>query len=665
MGFLEDFGLRLKDAMLSAGGAINRYTDDVGTAFSPGALADVPGWMSENFNKYGQRTADYHANLTKAFQDLQTGNKPDLGPLIQDAISVNPIMAGTWGPIRSPAQKQAVRALWRADPEAVQAIATDPRQLNVDIPGDVSFKGAREAYQHGAMPETALAYYRQPTETIKVAPATMKGQVYFPEKFDYNLLSKGLEPITQKETMVPAPDMAHLPDTMLHESQHFLNVPRLYSKYGPKSDEETYQMIDALVPFLSSHGRKAIYDSIEKSRLPSTGLDEALAYLSGKTTRAPGPMGDAGALMHEVLKVRPGLEQGSTRGVQLNPETIDQVAAKATAMYPPPDPFASLRRMLSDIGKKPISGWKDKPMLGPSLSPEELAMYEKGSRAGRTSINPTDIARTQSGETLPPLGSAFPDIPRPVSSPGGLDFFENLKAKLGLSDNPMDPTNRYATFSGQGKVTGGDKPITYNRFQGTLDEKQGKELFEKLFKEFQDYQPADAKRAVRTGIVDLMGAAPPGPETKDAFIKEIMDQTAQSLGLVEGRINSINNAPGEPGLPGMIERRPRGPSGQGAWVGPRHSGRLVESTRGIPFGLTPPTFLREVLSHHLGDELHRMRSDRLNAQELAATLDPVIRRGMMESVVSEAEQAGHGPFTESRRRLAQLEDFVNTVFGRK
>jgi hypothetical protein len=336
---LEELGSYFSPLLRRAGDYINAYPSAVATAFQPqGLIGDLLGFAGENIQKYGQRTADYHANLSKAFSDIQSGNTPpDLGPLIQDAMSVNPTMAGTWGPIRTGAQKKAVSALWRADPEAVKAIATDPRELRfsglVDIPNrEDLIRFQKSLTSQGWIPDTAAATYTPSRDVIKIAPSTMRGSALFPpEKTPgITILGSGMTPESYSINAV------NLPEVMKHEAQHFLNVPRLYPEGSAPNTAATIamhdKMLDQLSPYLGAHAQTAAMTGSMMNLDPRVATDEALAYLSMPGARNPAKR-DVGGILHDLLKVRPGLEQGTTRGIAITPETIESAIAKAEAIH--------------------------------------------------------------------------------------------------------------------------------------------------------------------------------------------------------------------------------------------------------------------------------------------------------------------------------------------
>jgi hypothetical protein len=331
-----------------------------------GLLTDILNFGLNNINKYGQRTADYHSNLTKAFQDIQSGKSPDLSPLIQDAISVNPIMAGTWGPIRTGAQKKVVKALWRADPDAVKAIATDPRELNLSGISDVTNRDQLINLQKDMtasmfMPESAAATYTPSRDVIKVAPATMRGNALYPGEPESFM---GLKPAKSEFYGIGA---ENLPQTMKHEAQHFLNVPRIYDQ--GISNPDAIKMWDLLKPYLSEHAQKASLQGGMHAVDPKVALDEALAYLSMKNNRSLTGQSPAG-ILHELIKMKPGLEQGTTRGPALTPDVLQSAVAKAEALAPSSKPGLGIEglQIVRDMLRKQFGG----------LTPENFRGPEKG-----------------------------------------------------------------------------------------------------------------------------------------------------------------------------------------------------------------------------------------------------------------------------------------------
>ena len=290
-----------------------------------GLGADIINFALNNLYQYGQRTKASNENMAQVMSNISQG-KPagDLGPLIQDAISVNPIMAGPWGPVRTAAQKKAVSALWRADPEAVKAIATDPRELNLsglmDIPNrDVMKKVQADLLGEGFMPAGATATYTPSKDIIKVAPATMRGKAFVPGDPPRFM---GLVPSRPEYYSA---GQTNLPEIMGHEAQHFLNVPRVYQ--SDLSNEAATRMYGQLRPYLSEHAQKSALEGGIKSVDPKVALDEALSYLS-----MPGERKGAADVLHNLIKMRPGPEAGTTSGVKLTPEVLQSAIAKAEAL---------------------------------------------------------------------------------------------------------------------------------------------------------------------------------------------------------------------------------------------------------------------------------------------------------------------------------------------
>lgn len=312
-----------------------------------------------------------------------------------DALGQGDMAKGIWGPIRSPEQKKAVSALWRVDPGAVKAIDTDPRTLFLNIPGR-NLEAARHASGTHFFPVDSMGSYQG--RRLNVQPASMRGRVYD----------------TKLDKFVPHPD-ANLPEIMQHEANHFLNRVRLGAP-----EEQSMQMFEKLSPYLGSHARvSSVLAGLEAG--PGAALDEALSYLSVPSSRDFSQR-FAGQRLHDLIKMKPGPGRGQgTLGVQLTPENIEraiQLTKTPTSLF-------------GDIVKE--GGDKLRKMrLGPKLTAAEQIEYDKIPRPNRTFQTPPDVEKLRRGEKLPPLGTNMPNIPRPVSSPGALEFFNELKRKLGL-----------------------------------------------------------------------------------------------------------------------------------------------------------------------------------------------------------------------------------------
>lgn len=318
-----------------------------------GLFADLLNFGLNNLYRYGQRSGEFNNRVASTLQDIQAGNHPDLSPLVSDIVSTNPASAGVLGPIRTPAQKQVVRAMWRADPEVVKAIQTDPRVLNINVPGSGygdPLRAAKMAYMWGEMPEGAAATYNA-TRGMRVGPATLRGAAFDPAKvIPPPAFSPWAQPIKTTDRLVTQKGgMTSLPEAAAHEGHHFLNEPRLYGEGGP-TNADALAMYDRLSPYLARHAQKAALEGGKLNADPRVALDEALAYLSQASARAPGKEG-SGSLLHELLKMKPGPEQGTTAGVRLTPDVIDSAVGKAEALDK-----ASLGSMIQDLIKRIAGG---------------------------------------------------------------------------------------------------------------------------------------------------------------------------------------------------------------------------------------------------------------------------------------------------------------------
>jgi hypothetical protein len=363
-----------------------------------------------------------------------------------------------FGPIRTAGQKQAVRALWRHNPGDVMAIEADPRTLTVTAPKGNVLAKAQQAEQTGWMPEGSAAVYDPRGRELRVAPATMLGSHYkapLDEQLSDLTKSLGLElPESWTKPRIVSKSESggyiqglekggttHLPESMGHEARHFLNRPKLYEQ----TDQEVADIFQKLAPYVSQHGRQAALEGAERNKNMGVALDEMLAYLSGKGTREPATE-DVGRIVDQLLRTRPA--EGGNMGARITPQSVDIAVEFAKRMnHPNPavreaataqwDRLASEGKLgLREGEYRAQTGFNkafpDNPLFSMRQRTEPASMYERLPRAGRTFVSAGDLSRQAAGEQLPALGSAMPDIPRPVSSPGALEHFEALRQRLGL-----------------------------------------------------------------------------------------------------------------------------------------------------------------------------------------------------------------------------------------
>lgn len=204
------------------------------------------------------------------------------------------------GPIRTQAQKQAVKAIFRHDPETLKAVVDDPRMLQILTPTTKGGPGAVQAL--GLTPESLANYGDSatlPLGRIAVQPTTFRGQTP----------SGGVDML------------ANLPQVMGHEATHFLNSPRLYKQ--PMAPADVSNMYNQIAPFIGPHARTAAREGAQAANDPRVGLDEAMAYLTGKTTRA-----DSGGIGEALAN----LLRGGRNAPALTPEFIGESVFKAKNM---------------------------------------------------------------------------------------------------------------------------------------------------------------------------------------------------------------------------------------------------------------------------------------------------------------------------------------------
>jgi hypothetical protein len=419
-----------------------------------GLLTDIANFGLNNLYQFSQSFGDTNRRISSVMGDIAAGREnPDTGPLMRDLLNVSPgAFAGTWGPIRTGLQKQAVRGLWRHNPEDVLAVAKDPDVLNLTVPKP-NVETAKAMQDVKWMPEGATAAFEPVRSELRVAPATMVGGHYQTPMTDsifervlgdVSTISPELQALRKRLTTprieTRPGGTTDLPEAMGHEATHFLNRNRAY---GTQQLDDAAEIAESLAPYLSDHAVKSALEGGLEHKNPGVVIDEMLAYLSGKSTRNA-ETENIGRLINQFLKVRTGptgnvASNLSAKSVQaairMAHEAADPVYGKvASAQW---DKLAKegtlpLREGYYKAETPFNKAFPDNPLFSMRQRTEPASMYDKLPRAGRTFTSAEDIIRGQAGEQLPPLGSAMPDIPRPVSSPGGLDFFENLRAKLGL-----------------------------------------------------------------------------------------------------------------------------------------------------------------------------------------------------------------------------------------
>lgn len=203
----------------------------------------------------------------------------------------------TLGPIRTASQKQAVKAIFRHDPETLKAVVDDPRMLQILTPSAKGGPGAAQAF--GLGPESLANYGDSaslPLGRIAVQPATLRGQAP----------GGGVDPL------------ANLPQVMGHEATHFLNSPRLYKANIAPADVSN--MYNQIVPFIGQHAQNAAVVGGINARDNRIALDEALAYLTGKGTRSES--GGVGEVLANLLR-------GGRNAPALTPEFVRNSVYKA------------------------------------------------------------------------------------------------------------------------------------------------------------------------------------------------------------------------------------------------------------------------------------------------------------------------------------------------
>lgn len=452
-----------------------------------------------------------------------------------------------WGPIRTAGQKQAYNALWRMDPEQAMAVHADPRTLNLRAESGTGVADRARVYEEsGLMPPGATAVYNPGQSLIKVAPATMIGGHYeTPIKQPENVSAlkdfiEGLgvdwpgraDMLKRMEggVFTKPGGTTDLPESMLHETQHFLNEPRVYQgRLTPQRLKDTQEMFGLLAPYVDTQYIEAAAQGAQKYNEPRIAIDELLAYLSGKSTRFP-PNEAVGSQLHNILKTR--TSPTGNVALPLNPQMLKNAISLAQGMGTPelaPKAMEIWDQLTAQgkVGSRTETfqpgqkAFKDLDFTSMARRTEPASMYDKLPRAGRTFMSAEDIARGQAGEQLPALGSAMPDIPRPVSSPGALDAFEALRQKLGLP--PADLGGMAPEFYGKGTKAPGELAHTFDRF--SAEGRRGGDVLEENLKRYNE-QRAEPWAGTPE---ELKGIAELGPLSKDQFMHDVLSTLGNAM----------------------------------------------------------------------------------------------------------------------------------------
>lgn len=296
----------LRQLMLRAGDKVNQYLGDVSAAAAPGAGNDLLSYVMNELTKYpGTTTAEKDAPKFDVANNVITNLMSMIG--LNDPVSqIGGPSTAVLGPIGrasgealgpgvakalNQAQKKLAKGLFRADPELLAAVQSDPRMLML--------------HGQGADPR-ALATFRE----------TMGG--------------KGGEILASPNLMTGSQGniYANVPEVMRHETTHFLRRPSMATAYsGVQSPSKIHDMIKMIEPYLGETAIGGIRQGINRTGNPAVGLDEALAYLSSPVTRST-TNPEAGAKLADILKIR-AAEPGSTRGVGLSPTSLQAAVERA------------------------------------------------------------------------------------------------------------------------------------------------------------------------------------------------------------------------------------------------------------------------------------------------------------------------------------------------
>jgi hypothetical protein len=235
--------------------------------------------------EFFKRIGAHAQRFTDAASTFQSGG--DIGPLMEEVLNFSPGgVGGILGPIRNKAQKKAVSALFRADPEVLQMVQADPRTMQIRVPEDIMSRTPKPPPKDADIGEFTKYIARIVDRTqdlfgklnesfathqfinpmrseIAVNPRTLRGKTPITGRTYPEQLTKG--------ALAPLPD---LPSAMLHESGHFLIDPKVRKMTQP----EALYTASTLEPYVGNIGDAAITKMGSEGALAGDVAHEAIAY---------------------------------------------------------------------------------------------------------------------------------------------------------------------------------------------------------------------------------------------------------------------------------------------------------------------------------------------------------------------------------------------------
>lgn len=334
-----------------------------------GLIPDIINFGLNNLYQYGQKTGETNRQTSQVFSDLQAGKNPDLGPLTGDILSTSPLYTGVIN--------------W--------AGMTDPAK---------------------AMLQKFGQRYPKMIGAAEAMPAVLEASINPLEEGVAGALSK---PLPSAHFMELSPEYSSNLSTIGHELQHSLNAPRVAGT-NPLDALTIGTLLQDILP----PNRRGSLDTVLGKQIqeisPLRRLATSLGFASPPTSLVlQNP--DRNLMRSAMDEGLAYLGQNAAEG--RGGDLVKTLADRLGVNWENP----RVTEGLGETGSKLASMAK---------RTEPASMYERLPRAGRSFQSAEDIARGQAGETLPALGSAMPDIPRPVSSPGALEHFEALRQRLGL-----------------------------------------------------------------------------------------------------------------------------------------------------------------------------------------------------------------------------------------
>ena len=170
------------------------------------------------------------------------------------------LLIGAFGPIRSPQQKQIIRALWRRDPALVRELSQSPSHLDVGVGG----------------PNIGQLVIGEGAPSLEIGAGTMRGGFHSSDPFR----------------------RPHLPRVAIHEGQHLLTRDYMESLGAALAEPGTIQRLrgwtERAKPALSLwQGRPEAVQYIENSRAaigPIRAFEETVSIVREALTDPKLPM---------------------------------------------------------------------------------------------------------------------------------------------------------------------------------------------------------------------------------------------------------------------------------------------------------------------------------------------------------------------------------------